>query len=76
MKHLKTFLAWISGVNEKPVTESIPKKTFPPRPDYLCSFNEWAELTQFSSLHEPRFRKEERLDPIKKEVRAANNLHF
>lgn len=72
--NLKSFMAWISGEKEKPV-ETKPKKTFPPRDPSLCSFNEWAELTQFSSLHEPKYRNEERLDPIKKEVRKANE-HF
>lgn len=67
-------MAWISGEKEKP-TESIPKKTFPPRDGSLCSFNEWTELTQFSSLHEPKFWSHERLDPIKKDVREANK-HF
>ncbi len=68
-------MAWISGVKEKPLEPTIPRKTFPPRDASLCSFNEWAEITQFSSLHEPKFRNEERLDPIKKEVREANR-HF
>jgi hypothetical protein len=72
---IKNFWAWISGVEDQPVVESVTKKTFPPRDPGLCSFNEWAQLTQFSSLHEPKFRKEERLDHIKKEVREANK-HF
>jgi|688.fasta_scaffold25088_9 hypothetical protein len=49
MIDLKNFKAWISGVKEEPFESQ--KKTFPPRPDYLCSFNEWVELTQFSSLN-------------------------
>jgi len=71
---LKSFMAWISGVKEKPVEPKV-KKTFPPRDASLCSFNEWTEITQFSSLYEPNFRNQERLDPIKKEVREANK-HF